>query len=305
MSTSRSRRQWLQGMLALGALSALPAEARRWLPAGPKQRFSVGYQLLSWGRYYPANWWEGCRDLAELGFGGVEGETTIAETYEGREEEFRTRMKAAGVQLAALYSTSDLQRTDEAHQNLSHNLQAAAFLQLMGGRVLVVGGSETPNPTDDDFRRLADTGNELGRRALEQNGVKVGFHPHMGNMVQHREDIDRLMELTDPRYFFLAPDTGHLAAGGSDPVEVFRTYGKRVVHMHFKDFDPSQTGWRGRRGRFAPLGEGTVDFGALVEILRGLDYDGWIVVEADGRNAPRETAEANRRYLTETLKLEL
>jgi inosose dehydratase len=305
MATSYSRRQWLQGMLALGALSALPAEARRWLAAESGKGFNLGYQLLSWGRYYPNSWWEGCRDLVELGFRGVEGESTIAESYEGRVEEFGARMKKAGARLAALYSTSDLQRTDEVHQNFSHNLQAAAFLQAMGGQVLVVGGSESPEPTDDDFRRLADTANELGRRALEQYGIKVGFHPHMGNMVQYREDIGRLMELTDPRYFFLAPDTGHLAAGGSDPVEVYRTYGSRIVHMHFKDFDPNAVGWRGRRGRFTRLGEGTVDFGALVEILRGLNYDGWIVVEADSRTAARETALANRRYLTETLKLEL
>ena len=172
-------------------------------------------------------------------------------------------------------------------------------------RWLVVGGSETHNPTSDDLHRLADTANELGRRALERYGIKVAFHPHLGNMIQYREDIGRLMELTDPRYFFLAPDTGHLVAGGSDPVEVFATYGRRIVHMHFKDFDPTQSGWGGRRGRFARLGQGTVDFPALVSILREIDYDGWIVVEADSRSAARETALANRRYLVNKVSLEI
>lgn len=305
MANTYSRREWLQSLFALGVFSLLPAEARRWAAAAPGQKFRIGYQLLSWGRYYPKNWWEGCRALAELGFAGVEGESTISEIYEGRWEEFRSQMNKESVQLAALYSTSDLQKTDEVYQNLTHNLQAAAFLQAMGAQVLVVGGSEAPTPTADDFKRMADTANELGRRALEQFGVKVGYHPHMGSMIQHREDIGRLMELTDPRYFFLAPDTGHLAGGGSDPVEVYRTYGPRIVHMHFKDFDPNAEGWRGRRGRFAPLGEGTVDFASLVQILRGLDYEGWIVVEADSRSAPRETAVSNRAYLTEKLKLEL
>ncbi len=300
-----SRRQWLQGMLSWGAVAATPAGLRGSMLLAPDQKFRVGYQLLSWGRYYPANWWDGCRDLAALGFSGIEGESTISHLYEGRWEEFRRRMQKFGLQLAALYSTSDLQRKGESYQNFTHNLQAAEFLQAMGGRVLVVGGSETHNPTSDDFHRLADTANELGRRALERYGIKVGFHPHRGNMIQYREDIGRLMELTDPRYFFLAPDTGHLAAGGSDPVEVFGTYGRRIVHMHFKDFDPTQPGWRGRRGRFARLGQGTVDFPALVSILREIEYDGWIVVEADSRSAARETALANRRYLVNKLSLEI
>lgn len=300
-----SRRQWLQGILAMGAVTAIPAGARRWIAAAPRQKFRVGYQLLSWGRYYPVDWWQGCRDLAELGFPGVEGESTIARLYEGRFDEFQRRMRGFDLQLAALYSTSDLQKTDETYQNFNHNLRAAEFLQAMGARVLVVGGSATLNPTADDYRRLADTANELGRRALERFGIKVGFHPHRGNMIQYREDIERLMELTDPRYFFLAPDTGHLAAGDSDPAEVFRTYGHRVVHMHFKDFDPSQGGFGDRRGRMVPLGQGTVNFPALVSILRELNYDGWIVVEVDSRAGARATAAANRRYLVEQLRLEI
>jgi len=292
-------------MLVLGGLTTLPSRARDWLTASPEQKFRVGYQLLSWGRYYPSNWWAGCRDLAEVGFPGVEGESTIASLYEGRWDEFRQRMQEFGLQLAALYSTSDLQKTDESHQNFAHNLRAAEFLRGMGAQVLVVGGSEAPRPTADDYRRMADTANELGRRALEQYGIKVGYHPHLGSMIQYREDIDRLMELTDPSYFFFAPDTGHLAAGGCDPVEVFRTYGRRIVHMHFKDFDPNQPGWRGRRGRFAPVGQGTVDFPALVSILRELDYDGWIVVETDSTSLPRETAIAQREYLVEKLDLKL
>jgi sugar phosphate isomerase/epimerase len=53
------------------------------------------------------------------------------------------------------------------------------------------------------------------------------------------------------------------------------------------------------------LGQGTVDFPALVSILREIDYDGWIVVEADSRSAARETALANRRYLVNKLSLEI
>ncbi len=297
-----SRRDWLKKTLLAAATAPI---LRAGLPESSGQKFRVGYQLLSWGRYYPLSWWEGCREVAALGFSGVEGEATIADLYEGRREEFFTKMKHFGVKLAALYSSSDLERTGEVYQNFSENLKAAEFLEAAGARVLVIGGSESPPATDEAIRRLAGAANDLGRRVLERYRVKVGFHPHVGSLIQHREDIGRLMEWTDPRYFFLAPDTGHLAAGGSDPVEVFRAYGKRIVHTHFKDFDPKLPGFGGRRGRMAPLGQGSVDFPALVDILREIGYDGWIDVEFDGITAPRETAETNRRYLVEKLKLEL
>jgi len=201
----------------------------------PDQKFRVGYQLMSWGRYYPENWWGGCRDLAALGFPGVEGESTISHLYEGRWEEFRRRMQKFELQLAALYSTSDLQKKEESYQNLTPNLQAAEFLQAMGGRVLMVGGSETHNPTSDDFHRMADTANELGRRALERYGIKVGFHPHLGNMILYREDIGRLMELTDPRYFFLAPVLGRFR------VQELPAHRRRAVenkHVHGRKSAP-------------------------------------------------------------------
>src|SRR5712692_3656117 len=107
---------------------------------GPmKQKFHIGYQLLSWGRYYPPNWWEGCRNVADLGFKGVEGEYVIANVYEGRRQEFKDKMKGYGLQLAALYSSADLLYPQEAYRNITNNLYACDFLRENGARVLVAG----------------------------------------------------------------------------------------------------------------------------------------------------------------------
>ena len=37
------------------------------------------------------------------------------------------------------------------------------------------------------------------------------------------------MEMTNPDYFDFWPDTGHLAAGGSKPLEVYKTYRPRSL----------------------------------------------------------------------------
>jgi len=55
-----------------------------------------------------------------------------------------------------------------------------------------------------------------------------------------------------------------------------------------------------KQGVFCELGEGDVDFKAIVNILKDRNYTGWIVVEQDvlpGMGNPRLYAKANRMYL--------
>jgi inosose dehydratase len=113
------------------------------------------------------------------------------------------------------------------------------------------------------------------------------------------------MDATRPDAFFLAPDTGHLLAGGSDPVEVFRTYQGRIVHAHLKDYRPA--GPAENRGSFAALGDGSIDFPAIVEIVASRPFEGWLNVELDGGRGldPADVARQARDYVTGTLKLSL
>ncbi|MDX1522722.1 MAG: xylose isomerase, partial [Anaerolineae bacterium] len=53
-------------------------------------------------------------------------------------------------------------------------------------------------------------------------------------------------------------------------------------------------------GVFCELGQGCIDFPAVLEWLRQRDYDGRILVEQDvlpGMGAPKESARRNRDYL--------
>jgi len=153
-----TRRAFLGAAAAFGVLGASPA------PAG---RIRVGYQIYGWGRHFPAAWWRGAEAVGALGFRGIEGEYTIAECYEGREQEFVDRMQRCGVTLAALYSTTDLERSHERRENLRKNLHAAAFCERAGGRMIVLGGTEAKRKDPESFAAYVKEADELGRRLLE------------------------------------------------------------------------------------------------------------------------------------------
>ena len=299
------RRAFLQRAGRLGAASVLVALPSPFRALTSRPRLRVGYQIFGWGRHFPGAWWRGASVVGALGYRGIEGEYTIAELYEGREEEFENGMRRCGVTLAALYSTTDLERTHERAENVRKNMAAAAFCRRMGSRMIVLGGTEAHGKDPALFATYAREANELGRRVFETHGVRAGVHPHVGSLVESREEIGRVMDATDPRWFFLAPDTGHLLAGGSDPVEIFRTYRDRIAHAHLKDWAPPAT--PGARGAFLPLGKGRVDFPALLAILRDSAFDGWLDVELDGGRDidPAQVARAARDYVTGTLNLSL
>jgi inosose dehydratase len=297
-----TRRAFLAAAGGAGAAGLLATvDTRAWA----SQPFDVGYQIFGWGRYFPSAWWKGASTVGALGYRGIEGEYTIAELYEGREEEFVAGMKRCGVQLAALYSSTDLERPANHYENRRKNLMAAAFCRRMGARMIVIGGTEAKEKSPALIKAWGREANELGRAALEAHGVRIGVHPHVGSLIETREDIAMAMDATDPRYFYLAPDTGHLIAGGSDPVEIFKTYASRIAHAHLKDYQRPAT--PGARGTYVPLGRGNVDFPQLIKILREAKFDGWLDVELDGgRGAdPAAVAREARDYIRGTLALSL
>jgi inosose dehydratase len=129
------------------------------------------------------------------------------------------------------------------------------------------------------------------------------------------QEVARLLEMTDSDLLGLVLDTGHYTygCGKNDPkvaLEALELFAERIWYVHFKDCHPQiadsarDEGWdyfeAVRRGVFCELGQGCVDFPAVLNLLKQQNYDGWIVVEQDvlpGMGSPKESARRNREYL--------
>ncbi|HVT89406.1 MAG TPA: myo-inosose-2 dehydratase [Tepidisphaeraceae bacterium] len=134
--------------------------------------------------------------------------------------------------------------------------------------------------------------NEAGRIAAEA-GMRLCYHPHVGTGVQVREEIDTLMEGTDPSVVSMCLDTGHALFSGVDPVHLARDYIDRIGHVHLKSvrkpvMDRAVAGKFSfyeavLQGIFTVPGDpdGSIDFDPIFESFKKHGYRGWIVVEAE------------------------
>ena len=157
---------------------------------------------------------------------------------------------------------------------------------------------------------FADGTQRIARAVRQQTGLQTVFHHHCAGYVETPAEVDTLMRLTAPDLVGLCFDTGHYRFGGGDPVAGMERFAERIWHVHFKDCHPQivaqarAEGWdyfeSVRCGVFCELGQGEVDFPAVVGLLQEWNYEGWAVVEQDvlpGMGAPKESAQRNRQYL--------
>ena len=158
--------------------------------------------------------------------------------------------------------------------------------------------NDRPIMTDAEWTRFSQGYEALSKHAADQ-GVKMGYHHHMGTIIESAADIDRFMSMAGPHTRLLL-DTGHCTFGGADPQDVARKYMDRVTHIHAKNIRPeimarvrseSLSFLDGvRLGVFTVPGdpEGCVAFEPVLKIAAEQGYAGWLVIEAEQDSAVRE-----------------
>lgn len=267
------------------------------------------------------NTFEQC--ISEMALAGYTG-TEIGNKYPKNPKVLKEYLELRNLKVASAWFSAFL-TTKPFEETKKEFIKHRDFLHAMGAKVIVVAEQgqsiqgkikepvfeNKPYFTEQEWDKLTKGLESLGELAHEK-GMEIVYHHHMGTGVQTTEEIDRLMQNTDPDKVKLLFDTGHLVFSGEDPMEIFNKYQYRIQHIHFKDIrekvakevkekkDSFLTAVK--KGTFTVPGDGMIDFKPIMEAILKSEYEGWIIVEAEQDPAkanPYKYALKARKYIKE------
>ena len=259
------------------------------------------------------------KEAREIGYTGVERGQRMPHDTEG----LRRYLEKWDIALCGGWCSGNLLVNDVATERESVRQQVEQFVALNSPCIVFAECSNTvqgqiktpvndrPKLSNDEIRSYGQKLTELAKWMQDQ-GMPMAYHHHMGSIIEAEEDVNRLMESSGPEVK-LCFDTGHLLFGGGDVMATLRRWGDRVHHVHFKDIRPDivkDVRANDRSfldaviaGAFTVPGDGCIDFQAVTDYLKSMDYTGWIVVEAEqdpAKAAPYEYSKMGYDHIVKT-----
>lgn len=295
-----------------------------------KNKIKLGIAPIAWTNddmpdLGSENTFEQC--VSEMALAGFEG-CEVGNKYPKDTAVLKKALDMRGLQIANQWFSSFV-LTQPMEKVEKDFIAQCEFLKAMGAKRIgaseqsfsIQGQMNTPVfdakyvMDDGEWDKFAKGMNRLGDIANSM-GIKLVYHHHMGTVVQTAEEIDRMMDMTDPDKFALLYDTGHLAYCGQDYLAVLKKYAKRIAHVHLKDVRPEVVEkvkkeklsfLQGvRAGAFTVPSDGCIDFAPVFDELDKSGYEGWMIVEAEQDPAkanPLEYALKARDYIRKTAKI--
>jgi inosose dehydratase len=237
------------------------------------------------------------RESREIGYTGVERGQRMPHDTDG----LRKYLEANDIALCGGWCSGNSLINDFAAEKTAIRQQVAQFVALGAPCIVYAECSNTvqgnpstpvsqrPKLTRDEVRAYAAKISELAKWSADK-GMPMAYHHHMGSIIESEDEVNWLMEGSQAE-LKLCFDTGHLLFGGGDVLATLDRWGDRVHHVHFKDIRPHVVSDVRTAdgsfldavvaGAFTVPGDGCIDFQAVANALKAMDYHGWIVVEAE------------------------
>ena len=237
------------------------------------------------------------KESREIGYTGVERGQRMPHDTPG----LRRTLADNDIALCGGWCSGNLLVNDVAQEIEAVRQQVEQFVALDAPCIVYAECSNTvqgqigtpvnarPKLTHDEIKTYAANLSDLAKWMADQ-GMPMAYHHHMGSIIEDEEDVNWLMEAAS-KEVSLCFDTGHLLFGGADVMATLNRWADRVLHVHFKDIRPEvvkDVRENDRSfldaviaGAFTVPGDGCIDFQAVADKLKAMEFDGWIVVEAE------------------------
>ena len=212
---------------------------------------------------------ETLKAVADAGYKNIEAASyENGMFYNMKPAEFRAYLKEIGLTpISTHQGTVTLENADE----MIADVKAAGFKYFvipvppMG---LFTYDPEKGLGMKGGAENLANILDTLGEKCSKA-GLKLLYHNHDFEFKKDKDGvvtIDYLLENCNPKYVNFQMDLYWVTKAGADPVAYFKKYPKRFKIWHVKDMDD--------QGRFAPVGNGNIDFARILanKKLSGMKY---------------------------------
>ena len=289
----------------LASMAASLARAAARLPANRNVKWGLGSNLWN---YFPRVPFTDILDvMKDTGFIGlrVTQFPQILNTYGITAAQMQQEASRRGCSIVTISFNGPAHDPARRSEVVANAKTAMNFLKDFGARHLVVF---SPNRRDGAapkaFQSMCECFNEIGSAAREM-GFRAGLHNHMGQIVQNPDEVDRAMAMTDPKLFYLSPDTAHLHLAGCDVVKTLDKYKSRLMLADYKDARRLETTKPDSfdRNSIFDLGDGEIDFPGCHRVLQSISFQGWLIVDLDiARQGPRASYERSGAYVTSKLE---
>jgi inosose dehydratase len=213
---------------------------------------TIGTAPDSWGVWFPSDPEQVppdvfLREVADAGYEWIElGPYGYLPTDPA---ELRDQLEAHNLGVLAGTVFEHLHRPDSWDAVWTQVTDVAALTRALDGKHIVVipdvwrhhkTGEPVENRelTAEQWKQKTTGLDELGRRILEEYGLRVQFHSHADSHVGYQPDIERLLESTSPEWVNLCFDTGHIAYYGGNCLELIEKYPDRIGYLHLKQINP-------------------------------------------------------------------
>jgi L-ribulose-5-phosphate 3-epimerase len=246
--------------------------------------------------YHPYSAEQAYAGLAEAGYRAVElsavpGWTEHVDVH-GDPGAVRAQLARHGLEAVSISGHSDLTTAE----GLEHGLAVVAWAERYGLPIVntAIGGHAHVKESEAAF--LANIGTLAD--AAQAAGIVIALEIHGDLMATGARSAELLDRIGHPavKVNYDTANVEHYA--GVRAEDDLPAIADRVAHVHLKDMRGGKGDWD-----FPAIGEGHVDFGRVLEILRRAGYDGpySVEVEFDGRWPALEACTAAMRASRQAL----